>query len=931
MTPTPCPDAARLAALLGGRLPHHDVERLAEHLEGCPACARAAQQIGVDDPLVATLRSVGPTVLAAEEPRVAALIGSLCRLVPPKADAADTVWDADRAVGFPSRPGELGRVGAYRILRPIGSGGMGTVYLARQDRPDRAVAVKVVRAGPSADPVRLARFRSEAAAAARLRHPNIVQVHEAGEDDGVAFLAMELVEGESLAARLGRAALHPRAAAELVATLARAVHFAHQAGVIHRDLKPSNILLVSGGVVSGEWSPDTTQHSALSTHHSPPSHPKVADFGLAKILGDVAGDRTESGAVLGTPGYMAPEQAAGHPAGPAADVYGLGAILYECLTGRPPFKAATPVETLEQVRTRDPVPPGRLQPGVPRDLQTVCLKCLEKEPARRFASAADLAADLERFLRGEPVTARPVGLPVRLWKWARRRPALAALVVLCALFAVALAAVTAGYTARLRAEVDRANANAAEADRQRGVAANNYRSARDALRRVLGRLDDRRVADVPRLMELRRDQMEAALAFYRGVLGGQDDPDPEARLDAALVRAEVGTLEYGLGRPGPAAENFRAAAVRLEALPEPHRSGRGCRMGLMECYNHLANLTGPGRDGAAEDWFRKSLAEAVALAAAAPDDPLPRDMVAVAEHNLGSFFQVRGRRDVAETHYLRAIELRAGVIARDPAHPGYKADLAEDLLNLGLIYLQTRRNDAAADAFRKAEGLLVPLVAADPAYPRYSLSLAGLYVNWGTLLRFTGDVPGAITKFERAVELADAVRTREPELTAARERAIEAHGSRGLALANAGRDAEAVPEWDLVVELAAPAQRAGHRATRAVILARAGQHRRAAAEAADLAAGPNPDADTLYNLACVFGQTVAAVRADPAAGFFTRAALAEAYAAAAVALLRRLHADGYFRPPDRAKNLRTDSDFWPLHGRPDFRRLLDAVSGGANP
>jgi tetratricopeptide (TPR) repeat protein len=319
-----------------------------------------------------------------------------------------------RAVG----PGPGPEVPGYEILGDLGRGGMGVVYKARQVALKRPVALKMLLNGTHLDPERLDRFRAEAETVARLQHPNIVQVYEVGELDGWPFFSLELVEGGSLDRKLAGAPLQVRDAATLLETLARAMHHAHQRGLVHRDLKPANVLLAADGT------------------------PKITDFGLAKQLDADAG-RTHSGAVVGTPSYMAPEQAEGknREVGPAADVYALGAILYECLTGRPPFRGATVLETLDQVRTWEPVPPSRLQPGVPRDLETVCLKCLRKEPARRYASALDLAEDLRRFLAGEPVRARPTPAWERALKWARRRPAAAALL---AVMVAALAGSVAG-------------------------------------------------------------------------------------------------------------------------------------------------------------------------------------------------------------------------------------------------------------------------------------------------------------------------------------------------------------------------------------------------------------------------------------------------------------------------------------------------------
>jgi WD40 repeat protein len=315
----------------------------------------------------------------------------------------------------PGRPAPAG----YEILGELGRGGMGVVYRARQAGLNRLVALKMILAGSHAGPDDLARFRSEAEAVAALQHPNIVQIHEVGERDGLPYFSLELVEGGSLADRLDGTPWPARPAAELVAALARAMHYAHSRGVIHRDLKPANVLLAACGVATGA----TPQAG----------DPKITDFGLAKQIDSAVG-RTRTGAVLGTPSYMAPEQAGGRSKeiGPATDVYALGAILYELLTGRPPFRAETPLDTILQVVGNEPVPPRRLVPKLPRDLETICLKCLEKAPAKRYAGAAALADDLQRFLDNKPILARPTPAWERLAKWARRRPAVAALALLSA-------------------------------------------------------------------------------------------------------------------------------------------------------------------------------------------------------------------------------------------------------------------------------------------------------------------------------------------------------------------------------------------------------------------------------------------------------------------------------------------------------------------
>jgi serine/threonine protein kinase len=313
---------------------------------------------------------------------------------------------------------------------------MGVVYKARQKSLNRLVALKMILAGTHAGPEQTARFRAEAEAVARMQHPHVVQVYEVGEHIGRSFFSLEFCPGGSLAERFQGQPQPARTAAALVQTLAGAVQHAHTHGIIHRDLKPANVLLA--------------EDDAL----------KVSDFGLAKQL-DASAAQTQTGSIVGTPSYMAPEQTAGHSKqiGPATDVYALGAILYEALTGRPPFRAATPLETLEQVRCQEPVPVRQLQPHVPKDLETICQKCLHKEPARRYAAAAALADDLERFLAGRPIQARPVGPVERLRRWCGRNPVVAGLSAAAALFLLAGTVISSFFAIQAFQQKGRADLN----------------------------------------------------------------------------------------------------------------------------------------------------------------------------------------------------------------------------------------------------------------------------------------------------------------------------------------------------------------------------------------------------------------------------------------------------------------------------------------
>jgi WD40 repeat protein/serine/threonine protein kinase len=426
---TRCPSSEQLQRWLSGGLSGDAA--LEAHVETCAACQQALEEL---------TGTPGRRTVADGDGREESGADFLRRLEQTPPTSAGASGDNPATQALPPPTGNAVAVAGYEILEELGRGGMGVVYKARHLRLNRVVALKMVLAGAHAGADRLARFKTEAEAAARLQHANIVQIYEVGEQDGRPFLALEYVEGGSLAQKLDGTPQPPRAAAELVETLARTMQAAHDRGVIHRDLKPANVLLTADGT------------------------PKIADFGLAKQL-DVDAGHTPSGAILGTPGYMGPEQARGHTGaiGPPADVYGLGAILYECLTGRPPFKGATTLDTILQLLRDEPLPPRQLVPLVPRDLETVCLKCLAKEPARRYASAAALAEDLQRFLRGEPVKARPVGSAGRAWRWCRRNPVVAGLLATVALSLLSGAGVSWLYALRAEDKARLANDNARRA------------------------------------------------------------------------------------------------------------------------------------------------------------------------------------------------------------------------------------------------------------------------------------------------------------------------------------------------------------------------------------------------------------------------------------------------------------------------------------
>jgi WD40 repeat protein/tetratricopeptide (TPR) repeat protein len=419
--------------------------------------------------------------------------------VPPPSEQATIGIDEPR----PALLGVVRYFGDYELLEELARGGMGVVFKARQVSLNRIVALKMILAGQLAAPADVERFRKEAEAAASLDHPNILPIHEVGEHEGQRYFSMKLVTGGSLADRIAELRGNPREAAGLLATVARAVHHAHQRGVLHRDLKPGNVLLDADG------------------------RPYVTDFGLARPIEGDSG-LTRSGSIVGTPSYMPPEQArAEKRLTTAVDVYGLGAILYQCLTGQPPFRGPSVMDTVLAVLDREPVRPRDLASGLDRDLEVICLKCLEKDPARRYGSALALAEDLERWLRGEPILARPAGTRERVVKWARRRPAVAALLAL-------LAVVTqVGFVAVLVLWLEADRARRAEADR-----ADSEREARED-------------ADEARRGEARRA-----------------DAERRARADA---ERSLYFQQIALAQQEWAAGNVRPMRALLDACPPAHR------------------------------------------------------------------------------------------------------------------------------------------------------------------------------------------------------------------------------------------------------------------------------------------------------------------------------------------------------------------------
>ncbi|HEX5272457.1 MAG TPA: protein kinase, partial [Gemmataceae bacterium] len=714
----------------------------------------------------------------------------------------------------PSHPGRAPvapgpAVPGYEILGVLGRGGMGVVYKARQTKLNRQVALKMIRAGGSAGEADLARFRVEAEAVARMQHPNIVQIYEVGETDGCPFFSLEYVDGGSLDRKLQGTPQPPRKAAEMMETLARAIDFAHQKGIVHRDLKPANVLMTADGRL------------------------KVTDFGLAKRFEDKDEGQTRTGAIMGTPSYMAPEQASGHTkdTGPAADVYSLGAILYDMLTGRPPFKGETVLDTLQQVQNLDPVRPRNLQPKVPADLETICLKALEKDAAKRYANARELADDLRRFLDGVPILARPSPAWERAWKWARRRPALAALAAVSALFVLSLTAGALAYGGvqgqlareqenKARAEEARAaekeqEANtekelrlAAETQRQR--AEKNFGSAFRAVDQMLTRVGQERLASEPRLEKVRRDLLELALSYYEGFLAERAG-DTAVQVETGRARYRVGIIQELLGQYEKAAQAYGAAAPLFESLARESPDRPEYEEDLAASHNHRGVvLQALGRFDEAQKAYEQALRVQSALVAKFAADPLaPRYRwdLGSTHNNLGNLLQAQAQRDPARHNYEDALTVFDQLAHDFPDKPEYRLERAQTRSNLGVLLMESADFPGAEKLFREALDEKAELARQFPAKPDFQKEQGLAYWNLGLAVQRRGQPHDAEDLYRRATELFGELAGRFPSVPDYRYELAVSHDNLAVPLAAAGRLDEAKAEWkkarDLLNGLAA--------------------------------------------------------------------------------------------------------------------------------
>jgi serine/threonine protein kinase len=725
-----------------------------------------------------------------------------------------------------SPPMPLRQVGEFRILRELGRGGMGLVYEAEQVSLARRVALKVLPPASALDDRQLHRFHTEAQAAAHLQHPHVVAVFAVGCEGGIHYYAMQLIEGPSLArvieqlrqpvppeahelatptrieplpgesaartARRGTTSQPPaatpatlreaaspsvawseaplraaglaasgaaywRAVARLGVQAAEALAHAHDLGVIHRDIKPSNLLLDGAGQL---W---------------------VADFGLARFRDDLR--LTRPGDILGTIGYLSPEQARGEPADHRADVYALGVTLYELLTLEPAFPGDNRPQLLRQIADEEPPQPRRLNPALPRDLETVVLKAMAKSPAERYANAHALADDLTRFLDGRPVLARRPSLLDRTCKWCGRHRAVAATAVAGLLLAAALLAAGLVWTATLQQKAEW-----------------REQQARRAVDRMFTRVADRWLSRAPYLEPVQQEFLEEALAFYEDFLH-DNGADPSVRRDTARAYRRVADIRRRLGRPAEAEEAYAQALPLLEALAAEAPGEADTREELALCRNNRGHLfQGLGRFAEGEADYRAARALFARLAEDFPDEPRYWDGLAGSGGNLGTVLHRLNRLDEAEKAYRQALAVQERLAKAHPDVPAYQNDWAGLLNNLANLQRDTGHPGEAEKTYREAIDLQTPLIRQYPADPVYRQAHAVSRHGLGLLL--AADRPEAAEKeLNAAASLRARLASDFPSVPGYRQELAATLHALGPVLAKLDRPAEAKKTLERAIQL----------------------------------------------------------------------------------------------------------------------------------
>jgi eukaryotic-like serine/threonine-protein kinase len=585
------------------------------------------------------------------------------------------------------------------------------------------------------------------------------------------------------------------------------------------------------------------------------------------------------------------------------------------LTGRPPFLGESQLETLRLVASTEPVAPSQSRPDIPRDVETICLKCLQKEPARRFASASALADDLRRFQEGRPIVARPVRLWERSWRWCRRNPRFAAVWTLLAATILIAISIFIGLTYRhnvqLRAEVKRTADKAAEASR-------NYQEARSTIQAMLARLKDRRFEGTPRMKELGLDQMEDALSFYNRILRQNVSNDPAVRSDTARAFGLLSTVQRDFGRSDQAEQQVRQALDLIEGLRSEHPEDVDYLGLKVECLNRLSHyLNDLGRPDQAIEAGKEAVRLVEVLAPATPDNLAHQEMVAVCHDTYATTLRGLRRFSDAREHYRKAIETRQGLDFSKS--PGWAQRHAETLMNDGVTLWNMNQFLQAEARFREVEELMLAV----PPEVRNNVSLGLLYVNWSGVLIYLNRFQESVDRANAGLSLVEAYLRIEPNDAIARDVCLKLHGNQGLALSASGKHGESADQWKRVLELSSESVPPGPRVRLALERLYAGQRDQALKEAQPVQPAPDIADEDRYNLGCLFSLGAAAAREDLSISPDKRAKLVKSHIVDSLRWLKSASEAGFFRNPANCDHAKKDPDLEILRDCPEFRQLME--------
>ena len=683
-----CPPYAVLEQVLLDGLSAQESSTVRRHIAECADCQAVLDRLS-DDPEVGEWPPDGDSPAASGEARLKQLVQELCQR-PPGAEGLEVerrLAETASLLAPPLREGDLGALGPYRIQAELGRGGMGIVYKGYDDSLERAVAIKVLRpelAGPDAR----ARLEREARASARFKHDHVVNVYAvASTAQGLPYLVMEYVAGPTLAARL-RSPLSPRATAEVIAQAADGLAAAHAAGLIHRDIKPSNIII----------DPET-------------GRAKLLDFGLVRATERPSGV-TQEGLLAGTPTYMSPEQARGQPtASPLTDVYSLGVTLYESLTGEQPFRGK-PHLVLQQILHEEPRPPRRLNDAISRDLETICLKAMAKEPGRRYPSARALADDLRRWLKGEPIHARPVGRPERVWRWVRRNPLVATL-------ATGLTLALFGGFDGVVWQWQRAEANLAIARLEHENAEARFRDALDAVDQFHTAVSENRLLLEPGMQSLRKELLLSARQYYeRFARARRDDPKVQAELGRALWR--LANITWTIGTRAETLSFMEQCLEVRQRLAGANPDDAAVQAELARTFNGVASVEmDMGRTEPALGAYERSLDICRQIMTAHPDLPIGYRGACRSYNNIGLWHASLPHVAAAEQNYRQGLEIGQTLADRDPDNADYQWNLLNLRENLAALYLLNGRPAEAEKQYQQAEEHVQRLLREHPRVADY--------------------------------------------------------------------------------------------------------------------------------------------------------------------------------------------------------------------